>query len=236
MKRFKHIEFYVGLVGASAVFLVLENLTHWEFLFHVAAIPLEILFAVFIVERFLELREAKEKRRQLMFIKSHLFRSDMRPLFLADLAALKSPDITVEKVRRASLDELRELRRQAETVEFKSLEAMEPVIMEYVRAEPVWHGFKERAITYNFESIFQDMIGILHFTGDVKLFKENFPQRLFVHEAAKRPELLARARKILTDGIHSFLDYAVELKEKQPVMFEEMMADYELSTQLREAE
>jgi len=236
MKRFKHIEFYVGLVGASAVFLVLENLTHWEFLFHVAAIPLEILFAVFIVERFLELREAKEKRRQLMFIKSHLFRSDMRPLFLADLAALKSPDITVEKVRRASLDELRELRRQAETVEFKSLEAMEPVIIEYVRAEPVWHGFKERAITYNFESIFQDMIGILHFTGDVKLFKENFPQRLFVHEAAKRPELLARARKILTDGIHSFLDYAVELKEKQPVMFEEMMADYELSTQLREAE
>ena len=236
MKRFKHIEFYVGLVGASAVFLVLENLTQWEFLFHVAAIPLEILFAVFIVERFLELREAKEKRRQLMFIKSHLFRSDMRPLFLADLAALKSPDITVEKVRRASLDELRELRRQAETVEFKSLEAMEPVIIEYVRAEPVWHGFKERAITYNFESIFQDMIGILHFTGDVKLFKENFPQRLFVHEAAKRPELLARARKILTDGIHSFLDYAVELKEKQPVMFEEMMADYELSTQLREAE
>jgi hypothetical protein len=236
MKRFKHIEFYVGLVGASAVFLVLEHLTHWEFLFHVAAIPLEILFAVFIVERFLELREAKEKRRQLMFIKSHLFRSDMRPLFLADLAALKSPDITVEKIRRASLDEIREMRRQAETVEFKSLEAMEPVIMEYVKAEPVWHGFKERAITYNFESIFQDMIGILHFTGDVKLFKENFPQRLFVHEAAKRPELLARARKILTGGIHSFLDYALELKEKQPVMFEEMMADYELSTQLREAE
>jgi hypothetical protein len=95
MKRFKHIEFYVGLVGASAVFLVLENLTHWEFLFHVAAIPLEILFAVFIVERFLELREAKEKRRQLMFIKSHLFRSDMRPLFLADFAALKTPEAPI---------------------------------------------------------------------------------------------------------------------------------------------
>jgi len=236
MKRFKHIEFYVGLIGASGVFLVLEHLTHWEFLLHLAAIPLEILIAVFVVESFLEQREIKEKRRQLMFIKSHLFRSDMRPLFLADFAALKSPDLTFEKIRRASLDELHEMRRQAETVEFKSLEAMEPVIMEYVKAEPVWHGFKERAITYNFESIFQDMIGILHFTGDVKLLKEKFPHRLFVHEAAKRPELLARARKIVADGIRSFLDYAAELKEKQPVMFDEMMADYELSTQLREAE
>ena len=236
MKRFKHIEFYVGLVGATAVFLVLEHLTHWEFLFHVAAIPLEILFAVFIVERFLELRETKEKRRQLMFIKSHLFRSDMRPLFLADFAALKSPALTMDKIRTASIEELRDMRCQAETVEFKSLEAMEPVIMEYVKAEPVWHGFKERALTYNFESIFQDMIGILHFTSDVKLFKERYPHRLFVHEAAKRPALLARARKIMTSGIHSFIDYAVELKEKQPVMFEEMMADYELSAQMREAE
>jgi hypothetical protein len=236
MKRFKHIEFYVGLIGASVLFLILEHLTHWEFLLHLAAIPLEVLFAVFIVERFLEQRETKEKRRQLMFIKSHLFRSDMRPLFLADFAALKTPPVTMDKIRTASIEELRDMRRQTETVEFKSPEAMEPVIMEYVKAEPVWHGFKERALTYNFENIFQDMIGILHFTSDVKLFKEKYPHRLFVHEAAKRPALLDRARKIMTNGIHSFLDYAIELKEKQPVMFDEMMADYELSGQMRDAE
>lgn len=236
MKRFKHIEFYVGLIGASAVFLVIEHLTHWEFLLHLAAIPIEILIAVFVVESFLEQRENKDKRRQLMFIKSYLFRSEMRELFLADFAALKSPDITMAKIRGATLEELREMRRRAETVEFTSPEAMDPVIMEYVKAEPVWHGFKERAITYNFENIFQDMISLLHFTCDVKLVKEKFPRRLFVHEAAKRPELMARAHKILAGGIRSFLDYAIELKEKQPVMFEEMMADYCLSQQMKEAE
>jgi hypothetical protein len=32
-----------------------------------------------------------------------------------------------------------------------------------------------------------------------------------------------------------FLDYAIELKEKKPALFEEMMADYELSIRLRQS-
>ena len=39
--------------------------------------------------------------------------------------------------------------------------------------------------------------------------------------------------KILTDGIRLFLDYAIELKETRPEMFDEMMVDYELSMHLR---
>jgi len=59
MKSIKHIEFYIGLIGASVLFIVLEQTTHWEFFWHLAAIPLEILAAVFIVERFLEKREIR---------------------------------------------------------------------------------------------------------------------------------------------------------------------------------
>ena len=141
--KLKHIEFYVGLIAASAAFLVIQRLTHWEFALHLAAIPLEILIAVFVVERFLENRETKLKRQQLMYIKSYMFRSEMRNLFIANFAALKHPAIDLAKLRDSTLDELREMRRQAETVEYASPEAMEPVIMEYVRAEPVWHSFKD---------------------------------------------------------------------------------------------
>jgi hypothetical protein len=91
MKFDKHFWFYIGLIGTSLVFLLIEQWTHWEFLWQVAAIPIEILVAVFIVEKFLESREIKEKRRQLMYIKSYMFRSEMRSLFIADFAALKSP-------------------------------------------------------------------------------------------------------------------------------------------------
>jgi hypothetical protein len=236
MKSFKHIEFYVGLIAASAAFLALQKLTHWEFALHLAAIPLEILIAVFVVERFLEHRENKLKRQQLLYIKSYMFRSEMRNLFIANFAALKHPPVNLAKIRNATLDELKEMRRQAETVEYASPEAMEPVIMEYVKAEPVWHSFKERAITYNFEPIFHDMIYILHFICDVKIFKEKFPQRMFVHEAVKRENLMKRTWKVLSDGIKRFLEYALELKEKDPEMFEEMMADYALSIQIREAD
>jgi hypothetical protein len=37
----------------------------------------------------------------------------------------------------------------------------------------------------------------------------------------------------LGDGIQRFLDYAIELKEKHPELFEEMMEDYESSSLLR---
>jgi len=231
----KHIWFYIGLIGMSLVFLLIEQWTHWEFLWHVAAIPLEILVAVFIVEKFLESREIKEKRRQLMYIKSYMFRSEMRNLFIADFAALKSPPLTMRMIRQATLEELRDMRRLAETIEYASLEAMEPVIDEYVRAEHVWHQFKERAITYNFDNIFLNMIAILHFIYDVKLFKERNPRKLFILEAEKRDDLMAKTRKILTDGIKLFLDYAIELKESRPEMFDEMMVDYEMSMPLRDA-
>jgi len=235
MKLPKHFWFYFGLIGTSVVFLAVESWTHWEFLLHAAAIPLEVLVAVFIVEKFLESREIKEKRRQLMYIKSYMFRSEMRSLFIENFAALKTPPITMRMIRNASAEELREFRRRAETIEYASLEAMEPVIDEYVRAERVWHEFKERAITYNFENIFLDMINILHFIYDVKLYKEKNPRQLFIHEAVKREPLMKKTSKILTDGIKLFLDYAIELKETQPEMFDEMMGDYEMSMHLREA-
>jgi flagellar biogenesis protein FliO len=197
MRRIKHVEFYIGLIAASALFLAAEHLTHWEFLLHLAAIPLEILVAVFIVERFLELRENKQKRQQLLYIKSYMFRSEMRNLFIANFAALKHPAVRLDRLRSATLEELKEFRRQAESIEYASPEAMEPVIKEYVKAEPVWHAFKERAITYNFESIFHDMIFILHFICDVKIFLEKFPHRLFIQEAAKsdrRNQAVSRVR------------------------------------------
>ena len=110
---------------------------------------------------------------------------------------------------------------------------MEAVIMEYVKAEQVWHSFKERAITYNFEETFQDMIFILNFIYDVKLFKNNNPDKLFIYEAEKRAALMEKVKKMLGSGIQKFLDYAIELKESQPNMFYELISDYELSSQIR---
>jgi hypothetical protein len=89
------------------------------------------------------------------------------------------------------------------------------------------------ALDYNFEDIFQDMVYILHFISDVKTFKENNPDKMFIHEAARNELLMQKVMNILGDGIRKYLDYAIELKEKQPDLFNEVISDYELSTQIR---
>ncbi|WKZ19555.1 MAG: hypothetical protein QY310_03090 [Candidatus Jettenia sp. CY-1] len=233
MKIPKNTGFYIIFIAASLLFLLIQYMTHLEFMMHLAAIPLEILVGIFIVERFLEKREKKEKRRMLMFIKSYLFRSEMLNLFIANFNALKFPAITMVKIKNATLEELKQMRKEANTIEYKSPETMEPVIMEYVKAEHIWHNFRERAITYNFEEIFQDMIYILHFVYDVKLFKDNNPGNFFIYEAEKKVLIMEKVKKVLRGGIQKFLDYAIELKEKQPDMFYDLISNYELSSQIR---
>jgi hypothetical protein len=225
--------FYLVLVASSLFFLGLELVTHVEFFLHLAALPLEALVVIFIIERLLAREEAGKRRRLLMYIKSTMFRSEMRSLFIANFAALKSPRISMDMIRTATLDELRHMRRQADHIEYKSVRAMEPVVLEYVKARAVWLTYMNRAIEFNFEDIFNNMIFILHFISDVEAFKEHNPRKLFVEDAQAREPLMGKTRKVLEDGIKAFLDYAVELKDKQPDVFLEMMSDYQQSARLR---
>jgi hypothetical protein len=228
-----NIFIYIALVVAPTIFLIVEHYTHIEFLLHLAAIPLEILVAVFIVEMYLENRQKKERRRQLMHIKSCMFRLEMRSLFVSNFLALKSPPVTIASIKNATIEELKKMRHEANNIEYTSLEAMEPVIMEYVAAQAVWRNFMNIALDYGFDDIFQDMVYILHFISDVKAYKENNPDKLFIHKAASNDMLMHKVLKVLGDGIRKYLDYAIELKEKQPELFTEIVADYELATQIR---
>ncbi len=168
-----------------------------------------------------------------MLIKSCMFRLEMRNLFISNLIALKSPSITMEKIKTATLAEMKKIREEAETVEYKSIEMMEPVIMEYTNIQHVWRNFMDIARDWGFEEIFQDMIYILHFVSDVNTFKEHNPDKLFMDEAAKNELLMKKVLMVLGDGIRKFLDYAIELKEKQPELFYALIEDYELSTRIR---
>jgi hypothetical protein len=223
---------YSVLVSATVIFLVIEHLTHIEFMFHLAAIPIEVLVAVFLVEMYLTDRQQKERRHQLMYIKSWMFRLEMRNLFISNITALKSPAITIAKIKEASLSELQEMRKNAEIVEYVSLQAMEPVILEYMNAQDVWKSFMNIALEYRFDDIFQNMVDILHFVSDVKTFKEYHPNELFINEATKHEGLIRRVMSVLGDGIRKYLDYAIELKAKEPELFEEVISDYELSVHL----
>jgi len=228
MKLPKNTTLYLTMLITSILLLLVEYKTKMEFFFHLAAIPLEVLVGTFIIHKILNMHEAKEKRRQLMFVKSYLFRAEMRRLFITNFDALKYPSVTMSIIKNATLKELQQKRKEAENAEYISLEAMEPVIMEYVKTKQTWIRFLERAISYDFPDIFNDMIYILHFVNDVSFYKNNYPKMLFMYHAEREPYLMEKTKKVLGDGIRKFLDYMVELKMKQPILFREIISDYEL--------
>jgi hypothetical protein len=221
---------YISLITASSFFLYVFYATHIEFMLHVAAIPLEVLLGALLIERLLEKKEKAEKFNQLMYIKSYLYRSEMRTLFITNFSSLKFPVITMSKIKNADLEELKEMRSDADHLEYFSLDAMELVIWEYVSAYHVFRDFMERTSNYGMNTLFQDMIYILHFIQDVKLFKQANPDKPFIYEAQKHPFLMEKVRKILGDGTQKFLDYMIELKEKKPELFYDLLTDYELSS------
>jgi hypothetical protein len=218
--------FYIALAASSALFLWLHYVTHIEFMLHLAAIPLEALVVIFIVERILDNRESDERRKQLRYIKSGMFRMQMRDLFVSNMGGLKYPPLTMSKIGNYSLSELRQVREDANNVEYQSPEIMEQIIMEYVKAEPVWSDFLHLAVNFNFEGIVRDMTNIQHFIQDVKRFKRANPDRLYIHEAAEDERLMKRVLSILGDGVRKFLDYLIELKEKHKELFDAVISDY----------
>lgn len=220
---------FIGLPSLSALFLFLEKVTHYEFLLHVAAIPLEILLGAFLVKRFLAEKEKEAKRQQLMYIKSFIFRSEMRNLFIANFNALAYPDITIPKIKASSLQELKTMRSSIDTVRYRSPKDMEAVREEYVNSHGAFYFFMDWAIANDFEGIFHDMLYILHFIQDVKLYKKHYPDRLFIEEAKGQPYVMTKVNQVLQNGIIKFLEYAIELKEQRPDMFEELLSDYQIS-------
>ena len=218
------------LLLLSGVFLVLDMTVHYHFFAHLAAIPLEIILAVIVVEHFIARKEMANKRYQLFLVKSFLFRSEMKNLFIRNLISLKDPEISIGKIREMTLEELKGLRSNSGNLTYKSHLHLDRVVQEYVKAKSVFQFFLNWAVEHNIEYIFEDMIYILHFIQDVTSYNEQNPDKLFTHEIKSKQDLMEKTSRVVCDGITTFLDYMVELKESNPVMLDSLLSDYEISS------
>jgi hypothetical protein len=243
MKAKDNITIYLSLLATWIVLLVLQHFAHLDLaqgnlliyaVDSLAPIPVIVLVVVFLFGWLLDSREQRAHKKQLMFIKSSMFRLELRHLYLANFMALKSPPLSFGAIKTASLEELREMRKSADNVEYMSHEAMESVVDEYVKAKDSWRSFMEIAGSNGFDDIFQDMLAMIHFISDVIAFKEVHPDRQFISEAVKDEAVMREVSTILGDGVRKYLDYAIELKEKEPKLFSQVVGDYELMARLPE--
>ena len=132
-------------------------------------------------------------------------------------------------IKNASLKELKQFRIDANHIEYVSLEAMETIIVEYIPTYHAFYNFMEWTIIHDIDIGFENMIYILHFIEEVKLFKQNNPDTPYVDEAQKQRSLMKKVKKVLAEGLFKFLEFLIELKGKDPTLFYELLADYEES-------
>ncbi len=219
----------LALILLSGIFLFLDKFVHYHFFLHLAAIPLEIILAVIIIEHFIARKEKADKKHQLFLVKSYLFRSEMKQIFTCNLISLQGPEIKISKIRGMTLEELKDLRNNLGDLTYKSHVHLEKIIQEYVKAKDVFQFFLNWAIKHEFELIFNDMIYILHFIQDVKIFNEQNTGGLFIREAKNKPELTEKISKVVRGGLEVFLDYMIELKQNNLTVLESLLSDYEIS-------
>ena len=155
-----------------------------------------------------------------------------RAVSIPVFSALARPAISLEWIRDAPLHELVRVRESISTLDYRSPAAVEEVLGEYVRAGHVFQTFMEWAVANDFESIFHVMIFILHFIQDFQLYKKQNPGLLFMEEAQTHPRMQAKAVKILRDGVVKFLDYAIELRQKEPEVLDALLDDYLISSRM----
>jgi len=126
------------LLLSGIFFYVSDYVLHHHFFLHLAAIPLEIILAVLVVEHFISHKEKANKKYQLFLIKSYLFRSEMKRLFISNLISLQSPELTINKIRGMTLKELKDLRGNLGDLTYKSHLHLEKVVEEYIKAKNVF--------------------------------------------------------------------------------------------------
>lgn len=92
------------------------------------------------------------------------------------------------------MEELKQMLKDVNHIEYASLDAMETIITEYVPAYHAFYSFMEWTIIHDIDSGFENMIYILYFIEEVKLFKYNNPDIPYVYEAQKKRSLMKKVK------------------------------------------
>ncbi|NOS82724.1 MAG: hypothetical protein HOP32_14190 [Nitrospira sp.] len=236
-------ELLSGLAVAAGIFLlwslyVLGHDDSSEHLVpHVFSVLLELLLGVIVIELLWRGHEKREERKQretqLRFIKSYMFQARMRDLFKKNFGALNErSEVTLEgcfskpylKSDQASYKKL---------LGYQSEELKAGVIIEYVKAEGVWHEFLTLAIMFSIGRIVKDMTEILQLIDEVKSVIQPdscnsiAPDVLAAKlQQDKCQKLKEKLEQIMKDGILKFWDYADELNRFEKEKFNALKKSY----------
>jgi hypothetical protein len=223
--RKSFLKYYVALVVAAIILLIVFYVTEIEFMLHLAAIPLEILLAAFVVDQVLNLQERQGRRRRLKGEAASVFHSQIEGVIEAGIRAAQPPDAPMPKLASMSTEELKGLRAAVGPAKYRSLAEMQAGIDQLVDAEQTWQSILAQAIEYDVDETYVNMMKMLSFVRYVKAFRESHPDESFAHFAQGNEKAMEKMRGVSELAVRRYLDLLVDFKEHDPDMLKELHAD-----------
>ena len=221
----RFVQYYVILIAATALILIVYYETEHEFLLHLAAIPIEILVATFIVERLLRAHEEQRSRRRIMAEAATAFHSQIETVVQVGIRTAQPPDARVPKLETLSVEELKRLRARAGPVKFTSAEEVDAAVNELVDAEDLWLSIMSQAIEHDIDETFVNMMRLLDFVHHVKAFRRAHPGEDFGRHALGDEAATKRMEDAGGSAVVRYLDLLIEFKEKEPDMLQKLRLD-----------
>jgi hypothetical protein len=242
----------LGLVAllflVSSLYLLRHDEPSEHMVPHVFSVFLELALGLFFIEMIWKghekREEEKQKRDQLRFLKSHMFQGQMQELFVANFYAMKSPSISFQRIwedsKRGGFTQLK-INADEKNISYGSEGAEQAVLLvflEYLKAKSVWERFTELAIMFGFGKIVGEMNDILQCILEVEELRghdkgghvDQVSLLLKIHEIDKTrapdDKLMARLEKITKQGILKFIEYAEDLSQHEPRMFDQLIQSY----------
>lgn len=219
------ITLYVSLVVSALLLLVLEAYTDIVFLLYLAAIPLEVLLAILILERYLKNLEHTKVNQQWVMFKSYIFRVSLKQLYINVIDTYSATGITVESCFDPDDKKLEEIDRKF-SVENIDMSRITPVLSEYIRTEETFVFFLRWAFENGFEEIFNEIGMMLHFIQDLKNFQEHHgslsPEVMEKHD----PALVETAKQTCMASAHYFIDFIKDISRHHVQLYHLLKKDY----------
>lgn len=177
-------------------------------------------------------KERKIKEEQLRHIKSYVFHSRMRTLFITNFMAIKSSSISLRNLLKAD-PKIPIVKPDSELIHYETQRAKIGVIHEYVKAKDVWERFLELGIMFGFDHIVKEMTKILQLVAEVKeIFPPESIDNMPAHEFAaqltqdRRTDLVDQFEPIIATGIIKFHEYLEDLRQSDQKLFHNLLDFY----------
>lgn len=194
------------LLLSITFFTVHEIFFKHDFLLHLAAIPLEVFVAIFVVGAYLE----REKNKQYDYVsrkyRELLFRVELNDLLYHCLNISKNPKIVFDKLLLLDETVLQEIIDVIRSDRFRieiNKKNFESFVRSFMEAETCLRRLAENPMLMQHPQLYATIVNLLHASHEIKLLCKKYENKSVLRHIKNNSVF----RKMIESSVKNFLEF-----------------------------